>query len=134
MRTNLKSEDSAKQLVINYLEENASEVLVEKINKCGKTIDDCWSFIVSSAKKRAKNNCACISDQEVFGWAVHYYEEEGNVKVDNIQAKVTTSKPKEVSKPKVEIQKPKEEKPRTEKHKNDDMLPGQMTIFDLMGV
>lgn len=126
MRTNLNTTDPAKQLVIDYLEENASDVLVEKINRCKKTIDNCWVFITDSARKRATNGCAAISDSEVFGWAVHYFEEEGNVKVSSASTPVKTVKVvAEKKKPE-----PKKEEPKVKK---DEMLPGQMTIFDLMG-
>lgn len=125
MRTNLKTKDATKQIIIDYLEENASDVLVKKIQRCGKTIDDCWNFITDSARKRAKNNCACIDDAEVFGWAIHYFEEEGNVKV-------TKTEPVKVVKTKENLQKTKVEKPKAEKPKKEsnDMLPGQVTIFD----
>ena len=124
MRTNLKTTDATKQIIIDYLEENASDVLVEKIQRCGKTIDDCWNFITDSARKRAKNNCACIADSEVFGWAIHYFEEEGNVKVSKKEpVKVVAPK-----KPKAE--KPKEVKAEKPKKESNDMLPGQVTIFD----
>lgn len=124
MRTNLKTTDATKQIIIDYLEENASDVLVEKIQRCGKTIDDCWNFITDSARKRAKNNCACIADAEVFGWAIHYFEEEGNVKVSKTEpVKVVAPK-----KPKAE--KPKEVKAEKPKKESNDMLPGQVTIFD----
>ena len=33
------------KLVAEYLEENASDVVVEKINNGDKGIKDCWSFI-----------------------------------------------------------------------------------------
>ena len=79
MRTNLKSSNESEKIIIDYLEENASEMLIEKINRCNKPMSDCFKFITSQAKKKAVNGCACISDAEVFGWAVHYYEEEGNV-------------------------------------------------------
>ena len=57
-----------------------------------KTLDKCLQYITSEAKKQAKNGCAAIEDAVVYGWAVHYYQED-NVKADdNVKAKVVTPK------------------------------------------
>ena len=42
-----------------------------------KSMDKCFAFIVSTAKKHG--NAVCMTDDEVFGLAVHYYV-EGNIK------------------------------------------------------
>lgn len=118
------------RIVAEYIDANASEVLVEKINKSDKGISDCWSFIVKQAKEKAgKHDAVGVADMEVFGWAIHYFEEDSIKKGDapKIEAKVETTKEpiqivKVEKKPKAEPKKPK-----------DDMLPGQMTIFELMG-
>ncbi len=75
-RINLTAESKQERLVLAYLEENASDVLVEKINSGDKTMKQCWSFIVGEARKLAQNGCACIEDTKVFGWAVHFFEED----------------------------------------------------------
>ena len=119
------------RIVAEYIDANASDVLVEKINKSDKGISDCWSFIVKQAKEKAgKNRAVGVADMEVFGWAIHYFEEDSIKKGDTpkIEAKVETTKEpiqivKVEKKPKAEPKKPK-----------DDMLPGQMTIFELMGM
>ena len=126
MRTNLKSSNNAEKIIIDYLEENASEMLIEKINRCNKPMSDCFKFITSQAKKRVQGGCACISDAEVFGWAVHYYEEEGNVDEEKLLKNVKVE---------VKATKPVKEDPVKEKApKDNNMLPGQMSIFDFMGV
>lgn len=50
--------------------------MVSKLDNPKKSIDGMWNYIVSEAKKKAVKNCAIISDEEVFGLAVHYYDEE----------------------------------------------------------
>ncbi len=58
------------------------EDMQEKLNNPNKSIDKMFSYVRSQAKKKAVNGCAVISDAEVFGWAVHYYDEEevsGNI-------------------------------------------------------
>ena len=75
-RLNLKASGKNQELVLEYLETNASDVLVEKINAGKKNLDGCWSFITKEARKVANNNCACVDDQTVYGWAIHYFEED----------------------------------------------------------
>lgn len=123
------------RIVAEYIDANASEVLVEKINKSNKGISDCWSFIISRAKAKAgKNKAVGVADSEVFGWAIHYFEEDSIKKGDTpkIEAKVKTVKEDKVAavaKEPVKIVKV-EKKPKVPK---SDMLPGQMTILDFLG-
>lgn len=126
MRTKLTGEGNQK-IIIDYLEEHASDSLVEKINRCGKTMKDCWSYITQQARKRAQNGCAMIEDTEVYGWAVHYFEEEGNVKEEKT---VTRSKDLPV---KTEVKKAEPKKKEDPKKEKTDMLPGQLTIAELFG-
>ena len=73
-----------------YLEENVSEVLADKINngvyieKDGKRLlnrKDLTGFM-EYANKQARElaekgtNYAIIDDDEVFGWSIHYFEED----------------------------------------------------------
>ena len=90
MKLNLEAKTKEQELVKAYLEENASEVLAEKINsgvrieKEGKTLinkktlDGFMKYASSEARKLASNgaNSACVEDKVVYGWAVHYFEED----------------------------------------------------------
>lgn len=124
------------RIVAEYIDANASEVLVNKINKSNKGMSDCWNFIISQAKAKAgKNKAVGVADSEVFGWAIHYFEEDSIKKGDTpkIEAKVETVKEDNVAavaKEPIKIVKV-EKKPKEPK---SDMLPGQMTIFELMGM
>ena len=73
---NLTAKTPNETIILNYLKENASLALVERINSGKKTLAECWKYITSEAKKKAKNGCACIEDRVVFGWAVHFFEED----------------------------------------------------------
>ena len=96
MKLDLEAKTKKQELVKAYLEENASEVLAEKINsgvrieKEGKTLinkktlDGFMKYASSEARKLASKgaNSACVEDKVVYGWAVHYFEEdaiEGNL-------------------------------------------------------
>lgn len=90
MKLNLEAKTKEQELVKVYLEENASEVLAEKINngvcieKDGKTLinkktlDDFMKYASDEARKLASKgaNSACVEDRVVYGWAVHYFEED----------------------------------------------------------
>ena len=90
MKLNLETKTKEQQRIKAYLEENASEILADKINngvhiqKDGKmllnkkTLDGFMKFACDEAKKQAEKgaSCACIDDDVVYGWAVHYFEED----------------------------------------------------------
>lgn len=90
MTLNLEAKTKGERKVKAYLEANASEILAEKINngvriqKDGKTLLNrktlagFMKFACDEAKKQAEKGAhsACIDDDVVFGWAVHYFEEE----------------------------------------------------------
>ena len=76
MTLNLTAKGDNEKIILQYLENNASEVLAEKINSGTKTLADCWKFITECARKQAKDGCACIRDDVVFGWAIHFFEED----------------------------------------------------------
>lgn len=123
-RTGLEANSKETEIILDYLEENASDVLVEKIRKSNKTMDSCWKFIFECARKAAKGEGSYgCADQEVFGWAVHFFEED-SIKAEDIvkDVPVKSEKPKEVKKAAEQKKKPEEKK--------EEKLPGQMTIFD----
>lgn len=90
MKLNLEAKTKAQQLVKEYLENNASDALAEKINggakviKDGKTLinkktlDGFMKYATEEARKLAEKgaNSACVEDEVVFGWAIHYFEED----------------------------------------------------------
>ena len=88
-KLNLTATTKEEQKVKAYLEANASSTLAGKINngvriqKDGKslinkkTLSGFMKFACDEAKKQAEKgaNSACIDDDVVYGWAVHYFEE-----------------------------------------------------------
>lgn len=90
MELKLKANNKQEEIILAYLEENASETLAEKINngapfeKDGKpltnlkTLSGFMKYACEEARKLAEKgaNCACIEDNVVFGWAIHYFEED----------------------------------------------------------
>ena len=72
------------------------EDIQSSLEKPNKSLQEMWSYILGEAKKQAVNSCAALSDDVVFGLAVHYYDED-DIKVSKLPAKalVTTSDKKE---------------------------------------
>lgn len=66
--------DANLKLICDYL--LGRQDMQEKLNNPNKSIDKMFSYVRSQAKKKAVNECAVIIGAEVFGWAVHYYDEE----------------------------------------------------------
>ncbi len=89
-KLNLETKNKAQELIKAYLEENASDLLADKINngvrvqKDGKkllnkkTLAGFMKFACDEAKKQAEKGAhsACIDDAVVYGWAIHYFEED----------------------------------------------------------
>ena len=136
MQLNLETKSKEQELVKAYLEENASEILAEKINngtpfeKDGKTfinkktLDGFMKYASDEARKLASKgaNSACVEDKVVYGWAVHYFEEdsiEGTLYNEDGSEYKTQSKPATKA-PTVKAQPKPQPKP-------------QMSMFDLMG-
>ena len=90
MELNLTAQNKQEELVLKYLQDNASETLADKINngtpfeKDGKpllnkkTLSDFMKYACNEAKSLAEKGAtsACIDDQTVYGWAIHFFEEE----------------------------------------------------------
>lgn len=132
---NLTTNNKEQEIIKQYLQENVSEILADKINNGVKIVKDnktlinkkdlnCFiKYANDEARKLAEkgSNCACIEDKVVFGWAIHYFEEdsiEGNLyNEDSTEYKVEIKK----TTPKIES-KPEPKKPEKQ----------QASLFDLM--
>lgn len=132
---NLTANGYEQELVLAYLQENVSDILADKINngvyieKDGKhllnkkTLDDFMNYACEEARKQSEKSvkAACVQDNVVFGWAIHYFEE------DSIEGTLYNEDGSEykpvVAKPKITPATP----PKSLKPKNT-----QASIFELM--
>lgn len=126
---NLTANNEAEKRIKEYLENNVSEELANKINNGTsivkdnktlinkKTLSSFMNYANDEARKIAEKNAryACVEDNTVYGWAIHYFEEnsiEGilyNEDGTEYKAPIKTVN-KEKSKPAVKVvEKPKEE-------------------------
>lgn len=135
MKLNLEAITKEQQRIKAYLEENASDILAGKINngvlikKDGKillnrkTLDGFMSFATEEARKQAEKGAryAMVEDAVVFGWAVHYFEEDSiEGTLFNEDGTEYKAQPKPAAKaPTVKAQPKPQPKP-------------QMSMFDLM--
>ena len=81
----LKTENTSQEMVKAYLEANASETLAQKINNgvtverdgkkliMKKALNGFWQYASEQARKQ---EAAYIDDPTVYGWAIHYFEED----------------------------------------------------------
>ena len=90
IKLNLTPQNKQEELILNYLQNNASETLADKINngtpfeKDGKpllnkkTLSGFMKYACDEARKLAEKgaNSACIDDATVYGWAIHFFEED----------------------------------------------------------
>ena len=122
------------KIIKDYIESacKTDEVLAGKYEKSGKDIEGCCKYIKSEARKKAQNGCAVIADDEVFGWAVHYFDEEMTAPKDNVECKVGTTVNPDAVRAKV-ADTPKKavslanEKPKAKKGSDDGLM---MSLFD----
>lgn len=90
----LEAKSQNEKIILAYLKEFATPMLVERINAGPKTLAQCWNYIMAEARKSAVNGCACIEDKVVYGWATHFFEEEdidGEKYNKSVAAKVAKS-------------------------------------------
>ena len=90
MELNLTANTPAEEKILQYLKDNASETLADKINNGTpfeqdgkpltnkKTLSDFMKYACDEAMKLAEKdaNSACIEDSTVYDWAVHFFEED----------------------------------------------------------
>lgn len=86
----LKVNDEQQEIIKNYLQENVSDILAEKINKginiiknntplvSKKDLDGFMEYACKRAQEQAEKGkrSAVVKDDVVFGWAIHYFEED----------------------------------------------------------
>lgn len=78
-KSTMREIKSAQERIKDYLDERArqDELFAKSYAKSNKNIDECYEYIVSEARKQCKDSDSiCISDDVVYGWAVHYYDED----------------------------------------------------------
>lgn len=140
IKLDLKAESPELEALKSYLEENVSQILADKINKGvriekdgktlinKKTLETFMNYAQGEAQKLAAKGAryACIKSDIVFGWAIHYFEED-NIEGTLYNEDGTPYKPA----PKT-VPKPVKSAPATVVSKPAKPESKQFTLFDLV--
>ena len=118
-----------------YLENRAKtdSLFAETYKKANKSIKECCKYIYSQARKLAKgSNSVGIDDAIVYGWAVHYYDED-DIKLEDELGRVEVAAPTTIQNP-ISKEKPVQQKAARKKTKQErqKMLESrQLSLFDI---
>ncbi len=88
----MKPTNSFQTAIKSYLDKRAEtdELFAVSYAKQNKSINECCDYIMGEAKKRG--SAVAISDEEVYGMAVHYYDED-NIKINKVSGGSRVSAP-----------------------------------------
>lgn len=81
---------SLNDVIVAYLERRAAEdaLFSSKLSNPKKSVGECCQYILGEACKRG--NAVFMSDEEVYGLAVHYYDED-DIKVEKVSSRCRVS-------------------------------------------
>ena len=94
--------NSAEKAIKDYLDIRAKNdpQFAVSYAKPNKSIKECYNYILSEARKRG--SAVCMTDEEVFGLAVHYYDED-DIKVTKDYTKQVKASTSKTDAPQVEL-------------------------------
>lgn len=81
-------------VIKSFLDEKAKkdEAFAKRLAIESKSMKECCEYIISEIRKKAKGAYAACTDEEVYGLAIHYWDED-NIKVDTqTQASVVVNR------------------------------------------
>jgi hypothetical protein len=92
----MKTTDKFKKVISDHLEQLAANdsLFAETFKKKNKNIDDCITYILNQVKA---SGCSGFADDEVFGMAVHYYDEDDVKPGSKVSGKVIVNHSVELS-------------------------------------
>lgn len=78
-----KEQIHVKDVIKAYLDGRAKndEQFAQSYAKTNKNIDECFDYVIGEVRKRG--NAVYMTDAEVFGLAVHYYDED-DIKINRL--------------------------------------------------
>lgn len=94
--------DTATERIKTYLERRAKhdKEFAKMYANPEKSLKDCVQYIKECAQKQASNGAAFIDDDEVYGWAIHYYNEPDVAPKNNVTATMGATEEKPAPKKK----------------------------------
>ena len=135
----VQAENEYIAVIGNYLMERAKtdQAVAGNLKKENKSLKRCFQFIIDEAKKMQNGNCAMVEDEVVFGWAIHYYDED-NLSIDNAVKHEKESKKEDKKEPKKKLSEKAEKKVIEETEittknkvlkKNKTVVEDQLSLF-----
>lgn len=139
MKLNLQTQSKEQEILLAYLEQNASAALAERINngipanKNGtqlvmkKDLTGFMKYATEEARKAAPKGAisACVEDKTVFSWLMHYFEE------NSIEGRYFHPDGTPYTPPKKETKKSAPAKPK-ENSKPQPKQETELTLFDML--
>lgn len=106
----------------NYLDGRAKEdsLFAETYKKENKSIEECCKYIMQQAQKmynKRVNGGIAIDRKTVYGWAVHYYDED-DIKLEGELERVEVAAPSTIQNP-ISKEKPVQKKNERKKTKQE---------------
>jgi len=88
--------DYFKETIKKYLDARSQEdaLFAETYSKEGKSLDECCNYILQQVKASGRNG---FTDDEIFGIAVHYYDEDDLGKIADLKCQVVVNHEIELS-------------------------------------
>ena len=114
-------------IIRSYLEEKAKkdEAFAKRLTIESKSMEECCEYIISEVRKKAKKTYAACTDEEVFGLAIHYWDED-DIKIDNhaqadvvVNRELTPEEKKQAEEMKKQRQAEEEEEKRLRKEEQE---------------
>jgi len=92
----MKTSNAFKETIKAYLDKRASEdeLFAVTYQKENKNLDECCNYVVQCAKE---GKCEGYDPSEVFGWAVHYYDEDDVKNIKPISCRVVVNQAVELT-------------------------------------
>lgn len=86
----MKVSEALKRTIKSYLDKRAEEdnLFAQSYAKPEKNIDECCNFILQQVQK---SGCNGFEDDEIFGMAVHYYDEDNIKDIKPVNARVVVN-------------------------------------------
>lgn len=121
----------------NYLDGRAKEdsLFAETYKKENKSIEECCKYIMQQAQKmynKSVNGGIAIDRKTVYGWAVHYYDED-DIKLEGELERVEVAAPSTIQNP-ISKEKPvqkKNERKKTKQERQKIFESRQLSLFDM---
>lgn len=86
----MKGTEQFAQTIKSYLDKRAEqdELFAQSYNKPNKSIDECVNYILGEVQK---SGCNGFADEEIFGMAVHYFDEDNLEDIKEVNCKVVVN-------------------------------------------